>query len=104
MEIKRINNDDAEQAREYLNIPVPEIRKLFQKIVSTYNTHLKSYGVAPLWKETIDWENLTDGEFIENIDTKALQMVFLYKYMQCFVHKDTVSAFIRKYNSPVSVL
>jgi hypothetical protein len=97
MEIKRINNDDAEKAREYLSLSVSEIRSLLKKIISTYNAHLKSYGVKPLWKETVDWDKLTDEEFLENIDTKALQIVFLYKYMQCFVHKDIVSDFVRKY-------
>lgn len=97
MEITKIDSLDVAKAEEYLNIPVSEMRKLFQKIVASYETNLKQYGVKQLWKDDVDLFACTDSEFIENVDSKALQLIFLYKYIHCFVHKDTVSAFVRKY-------
>ena len=97
MGILKINSLDPIQAEEYLNISVSEMMSLFAKIKSSYDRNLKPYGVTALWREDVDLIHCTESEFVEHIDVKALQLIFLYKYINCFVHKDTVSAFVRKY-------
>ena len=97
MDIIRIDNGDAKMLDDYLDLSISEIRELFHKIVCAYNTHLENYGVKASWKQDQDWQNCSDEEFIENIDAKTLQLIFLYKHMQCLVHKDIVSKFVRKY-------
>ena len=89
---------EQEKAAEYLDIPLADIKKFHTKIVESYNIYLKTYGVKPLWRiPEIDVNLCSDDEFIEYLDSKELQIIFLYKYINCFVHKDMVSAFVRKY-------
>lgn len=96
MEIKKINTDSPEKDA-YLNIPAAEIRAIHKKIVQSYDIYLKAYNVTPLWTGLIS-EDCTDEEFVRCIGRKELQLIFLYKYINCFVHKDMVSAFVRKYH------
>ncbi len=98
MGIVRIDYSDASKVPEYLNIPLNEIRQIHNKIVYSYNTFLKPYGVKPVWKYIDkDIEALSDDEFIDYLDAKELQLIFLCKHINCFVHKDMVSEFVRKY-------
>lgn len=98
MDIIKIDYSDYEKSREYLDISVNDIRRIHKKIVCSYNTYLKDYGVKPVWHETEeDLDNFNDAEFIEYLDTKELQLIFLYKYINCLVHKDIVSEFVRKF-------
>ena len=98
MSTPRIDYSDVEKAKSYLDIPISEIRQIHKKIVHSYNTYLASYGVKPVWKEIdISIDDLSDADFIEYLDTKELQLIFLYKHIHCFVHKDIVSEFVRKY-------
>jgi hypothetical protein len=98
MSIKKIDYSVPELVESYLAISISEMREIHKKIVRSYNTYLSSYGVKTVWKEldgSID--DLTDFEFIEYLDAKELQLIFLYKHLHCFVHKDMVSEFVRKY-------
>lgn len=96
MEIRKIDFSNPEKKESYLNITEKEIREIHNKIVFSYETYLKDYGVKKLWTDDIP-ANCTDIEFVSYLDAKELQLIFLYKYLNCFVHKDMVSAFVRKY-------
>lgn len=96
--IPKIDYSDAEKVKLYLDISISELRAIHQKIVSSYDTYLKNYGVKRVWKDTEkNIDELTDEEFVEYLDVKELQLIFLCKYIHCFVHKDLVSEFVRKY-------
>ena len=98
MSIQRIDYSDAEKVKSYLDISISEIRTIHKKIVHSYNTYLINYGVKPVWKELdVNVDSLSDEEFIDYLDAKELQLIFLYKHIHCFVHKDMVSEFVRKY-------
>lgn len=98
MSIKKIDYSDANMTDLYLDIPVSEMRTIHKKIVYSYETYLSPYGVKPVWKESdVNIDDLTDDEFIDYLDAKELQLIFLYKYINCFVHKDLVSEFVRKH-------
>lgn len=97
MKIRRINNiNNPNWQNDYLNIPINEIREIHNKIILSYENNLKDYGVKKVWNENIP-EGCSDEEFVSFLDAKELQLIFLYKYLNCFVHKDVVSAFVRKY-------
>lgn len=96
MNIKKIDFSEPKLIDEYLNIPVKEIRKLHDEIVLSYDKYLKPYGVKKLWNENIP-DGCSDKDFISFLDAKELQLIFLYKHLNCLVHKDIVSAFVRKY-------
>jgi hypothetical protein len=93
MEIRRI---DMRKKDMYLNISATEIRQLHYTIRRAYDIHLEKYGVTKLWSDDIE-EDLTDEIFVLQLDAKELQLIFLYKYIRCFVHKDLISEFVRKY-------
>lgn len=96
--IPRIDKKDPKKVESYLDVPISELRTIHKKIVNSYNTYLRNYDVKALWKKidrSID--ELSDEEFINYLDTKELQLIFLYKHIHCFVHKDIVSDFVRKY-------
>lgn len=96
MEIKKIDFSASGKNELYLNITEKEIREIHNKIVFSYERYLKDYGVKKLWSDDIPMD-CTDKEFVSYLDAKELQLIFLYKYLNCFVHKDMVSAFVRKY-------
>ena len=96
MEIKRIDFTNPNWREDYLDISIKEIRELHNKIVSSYNNFLKDYGVRKLWSDELSTE-CSDNEFVSKLDAKELQLMFLYKHMNCLVHKDIVSEFVRKY-------
>lgn len=96
MKIKKIDFKNPNFEEEYLNISIAEIRKLHSKLIFSYETYLKNYGVKKLWDDDIP-SDCKDEEFISFIDAKELQLIFLYKHLNCFVHKDMVSAFVRKF-------
>lgn len=78
------------------NIDEEEIIQIHYKLISIYNTYLKPYGVKPLWNELMQ-DLKIDKADIRNMNDKELQMIFLYKYRESFVHKDLVSEFVRKH-------
>ena len=96
MEIKRIDFADPSLVEEYLNISEEEIREIHNKIVYSYENYLESYGVKKLWNDEI-LQRSKDEDFISLLDAKELQLIFLYKHLNCFVHKDMVSEFVRHY-------
>ncbi len=96
MTIKRLDFSNQTTINEYLNISESEIRSLHNTIVFSYEKYLKDYGVKKLWSDDIP-KDCSDIEFISYLDAKELQLIFLYKHIGCFVHKDLVSAFVRKY-------
>lgn len=96
MSIKRIDFETPETAEEYLNISCSEIRSIHGEIVRSYENYLERYGVKKLWRDDLPCD-CSDEALVGLLDAKELQLIFLYKYMNCFVHKDIVSAFVRKY-------
>lgn len=98
MSILRIDYSDTEKVKSYLDMSISEMRVIHRKIVHSYNTYLRFYGVKQLWKDIgTSVDDLSDKEFIDYLDVKELQLIFLYKYIHCFVHKDMVSEFVRRY-------
>ena len=96
--IEKIDCSDINKIEQYIDIDIFEVKNIHKKLVSSYENHLSFYGVKPLWKETsLDIDTCSDREFIDYLDAKELQLIFLYKYINCFVHKDVVSRFVRKY-------
>ena len=96
MTIRKIDFASPDLAEKYLSIPLQEIRAIHNHIVFCYNTYLKGYGVKKLWRDDLP-ASVSDEAFVSLLDAKELQLVFLYKYLNCFVHKDMVSAFVRKF-------
>ena len=98
MKIQKIDYSDPKKSKSYLNIPISEIRIIHKKLVDSYDKYLSAYGVKQVWKD-IDTsiDDFSDEEFINYLDVKELQLIFLYKHINCFVHKDMVSEFVRKY-------
>lgn len=95
-------NSDADNV--YLSLSVSEIVFIHNKIVNAWNTYLKPYDVKPLWSELKPKKDengndipYTDEEIVKSLDAKELQLIFLYKYKGKLVHKDLISAFVRKY-------
>ena len=102
MNIRKINGDNPLLKEQYLNIPLFEIKSIYRKIIASYHTYLEDYGVKKLWKEESPLD-VDDTTFIASLDAKMLQMIFLYKYIKCLVHKDLVSEFVRKYIPDVAL-
>lgn len=96
MKIKKIDFSNPNWKEEYFNISVKEIREIHNKIILSYDTYLKDYGVKKLWNDDIPVD-CSDMEFVSFLDAKELQLIFLYKYLNCLVHKDIVSEFVRIY-------
>lgn len=96
MKLARIDFSNPDSVEKYINIPDKEIREIHNKIVFSYNAYLKDYGVRKLWGDDIPTE-CSDTEFVSYLDAKELQLIFLFKYMNCLVHKDMVSEFVRKH-------
>ncbi len=94
MAIKRIDSKTP-NLQSYIDIPVSEIREIHNKIIHNYETNLKKYGVKKLWTDIP--ANCSDETFISLLNAKELQLIFLYKCLNCFVHKDVISMFVRKY-------
>lgn len=91
MNIRRINKENTK-----LNISDEEILKIHNLLVDSYNIYLKNYGVKSVWGNSLLKKDI-NSEDIHNMNDKELQLIFLYKYKNCFVHKDLVSEFVRKY-------
>jgi len=92
--IRRLDPEDISA----IEISNDEVVSLFKRIIKTYYTHgLKEMGVKALW--TPEEENLqrTDEDIIECLTPQMLQLILLSKYPRCFVHKDLISSFVRKY-------
>lgn len=96
MEILKIDSSNPIRENEYLNIPLGEICDYHRHILYCYETFLKDYGVRKLWKDDIP-ADCSDEALVAAIDAKELQLIFLYKYLNCFVHKDLISKFVRKF-------
>ena len=102
MAIKRIDKKDPNYAEKYLNISDREVRELHNKIVLAYKTNLEDYNVKKLWRDDLN-EDCSDKEFVMQLEAKELQLIFLLKHLNCFVHKDLVSAFVRKYVKDIAL-
>lgn len=104
MDIVKIDATDDAKTKEYLNVPVTEIRRIHGVLVNSYKKNLEAYGVKPVWKEIDrDIDSLSDAEFIDYVDGKELQLIFLYIHIRCFVHKDLISEFVRQYKSTAAL-
>jgi len=96
--IRKIDYTRTDADNELLNIPYARMRQIHNKIISSYNRYLVQYGVKPLWKDDYSsLDDLDDADFVKALDGKELQLIFLYEYIGCLVHKDMVSAFVRKF-------
>ena len=96
--IPKIDYSDVKKAESYLDIPISELRSIHQKLVMSYEIYLKNYGVKKVWKDlSKSIDEMSDEEFINYLNVRELQLIFLCKHIQCFVHKDLVSKFVRKY-------
>ena len=95
MAIKKIDDRIPTLTEEYLNISDSEIKKLHKKIVDAYKNQLATYEVRQLWNDDII-DDCEDSEFVAQLGAKELQLIFLLKYMNCFVHKDLISKFVRQ--------
>lgn len=89
MQIKKINKSNTSPF-----IDDEEIIEIHYKLINTYINNLKFYGVKPLWNELFQDMKIFKSD-IKNMNDKELQMIFLYKYKNCLVHKDLVSEFVR---------
>lgn len=95
---KRIDITHTSEDDKYLNIPFTRIKEIHEKITQSYYTFLQPYGVRALWRDDYKKLDLLQGEdFVNALDRKELQLIFLYEYIGCLVHKDMVSAFVRKH-------
>ena len=90
MDIMKLDFTGSSSDNDYINIPNSEIIAFHNKIIYSYYHYLKDYGVKPLWNG--------DGSQIdlESISAREYQLIFLCKYIHCLVHKDLVSAFVRR--------
>lgn len=87
---------------KYTDISDKEIIELHNKIVSAWERSLRKYNVKPPWdtrlKNTSNAnDKLSDSEIVAQMNARELQLVFLYKYRRKLVHKDLISAFVRKH-------
>lgn len=102
MAVERLNFTGTSADNIYLNISDTEIIKIYKRIVKSYETKLRKYNVKPPWgmreKMSANKQNASsDKEIINSLNARELQLVFLAKYKRKLVHKDLISAFVRKY-------
>lgn len=102
--VERINFTGTSVDDKYINIPDCEIIELHDKIVAAWERSLRKYNVKPPWdarpkniEDADDTEPMTDEEIVAAMNARELQLVFLYKYRRKLVHKDLISAFVRKH-------
>ena len=71
MKIRKIDFSNPESKEAYLNITEKEIREIHNKIVFSYETYLKDYGVKKLWRDDIP-ADCNDIDFVSFLDAKEL--------------------------------
>lgn len=91
MEILKRNKNNTSS-----EIKLDEIIEIHNKLIKAYNIYLKPYGVKALWNES-NLKSIETENDIKKLTDKELQMIFLYKYKESFVHKDLVSEFVRRH-------
>lgn len=77
-----------------------QIANIHFLILECYENYLKAYEVKPLWNiknKNIYDKNIEVDELVKLLDAKELQLIFLYHHKDKLVHKDVISAFVRKY-------
>lgn len=101
--VERIDFTGTSLDDKYIDISDKEIIELHDKIVSAWERSLRKYNVKPPWdirpknKKDTDDEQLTDSDIVSQMNARELQLIFLYKYRRKLVHKDLISAFVRKH-------
>lgn len=95
MSVTKITLTNSPVDEKYLNISDEEIIKIHKKILSSYKNFLQPYGVKPVWSESK--AEMSDAEILASISAKEFQLIFLYKHKGKLVHKDLISAFVRKH-------
>lgn len=100
MSVERIDYTGTPIDDQYLNISNEEIVAIYKKIITAYERSLRKYNVKPPWnnKKVLESNNnLSNEEIISNLNARELQLIFLYKYRRKLVHKDLISAFVRRF-------
>lgn len=106
--VEKLDYTNSPLDDKYLNIPKEEIVAIHKEIEKV-SKELERFGVQPTCnkkeKAEIQQPSLFGNCFPEDEDLKKigeypakdLQLIFLYKYKRKCVHKDLISAFVRKY-------
>ena len=104
MAVERINYSGDYKDEQYINLSDAEIIQIHKKLTNSFETKLRKYGVTPPWDRRMNELNelyekgeLNDKELISHINSKELQLIILFKYRRKLVHKDLISAFVRKH-------
>lgn len=106
MAVEKLNFTGTPADDVYLDISDSEIVKIRESIMNSYETKLRKYGVKPPWdvrekKPQVDEDGNeivpTDTEIVKSLNARELQLIFLVKYRRKLVHKDLISAFVRKH-------
>ena len=99
MAVEKIGFTGTEYDERYLDISPEEISDIHDKLVHSFNTKLRRFGVKPPWteKSLAALDEIPRKDWCWYLNARELQLIFLYKYRRKLVHKDLVSAFVRKY-------
>lgn len=86
--------------KELIDISNNEILELRTKIIESYESFLKNFGVKPLWNNQ---DEINKTITVDKLNAKELQLIFLTKYKGNIIHKDLISAFVRKIKKDVGL-
>ena len=99
-EIRKIDAEAVQNDPSLLEMSDEEIVAIYKDILYKYETHLEKREVKIGRKHRLVDENnveLSVSEIKKKLTEKDLQLIFMAKYINCFVHKDTVSDFVQKH-------
>lgn len=97
MAVERLIYTGTEEDSKYLDLSDSEVVAILRKLMASYNKNLRKYNVKPPWPLNSDISLLSDEQIISQLNARELQLIFLTKYRRKLVHKDLISAFVRKY-------
>ena len=110
MAVERIIYTGTPLDNNYLDISCEEIIQIHKKLFRSYETKLKRYGVTPPWDKKMsqlteqhEKGEISDADLLLHINAKEYQLIFLFKYRRKLVHKDLLSAFVRKHISDAAL-
>lgn len=103
MSVERLDYTNSPADDIYLDLSDKEIVEIHDKLEKSWETKLRKYGVKPPWcaqpkkKNRNNTAPLTDSQLVASYNARELQLIFLFKYKRKLVHKDLISAFVRKH-------